>query len=278
MYFISDIRNNNTFAVNGAISTIPNGSYNYSELIILLNSTSINIDFTFNSSTKLVTMTNTSVAQATVAFFDTNTVYDSLGTILGFTGNTNTIAAAQSQTATNAMIFPTDKYFFLRLNELGNIININKRYVAKIIVDVSADGTNFILLANTINLDQPQDINGLKVSLEDTFGNNINLNGNNFSFSFELNIITNAILKDYDQIKFYSEPVMQRLLNAKMLTYYQKQIDGDSNNTFTGTYNSNLVNLNNVMEYNPYGNSNNYSLSNNSISNNSSYFNNMNKK
>ena len=176
------------------------------------------------------------------------------------------------------MIVPQDQYFFLRINDLGNIINNNTKYLTKTILSTNTQYINtnstasFVYITNTVTLDQPTDIKDLKISLEDFNGNIISLNGSDFSFTLELIVITNTILKNYEQIKFYSEPVMQRILQAKMLAYYEKQISKESNNTITGTYNNNLVNYNNIMEYTPNGNRNDY------YNNSSSYYNNMDRK
>ena len=51
---------------------------------------------------------------------------------------------------------------------------------------------------------------------------------------------------------------MDRILKAKMLSYYQKQSDPIDNNTLTNKYNSNLTNLNNYQEYSANGSRNNY--------------------
>ena len=102
----------------------------------------------------------------------------------------------------------------------------------------------------------------LKIRLEDKNGNIIDLGDDvNFSFTLELVVVTNAILKNYDQIRFYSDIVMDRILKAKMLAYYEKQTDPIVNNTLTNLYNSNLVNLNSMQEYTALGNANNYAPS-----------------
>ena len=158
-----------------------------------------------------------------------------------------------------SITMPTDDvYFFLKINDLGNIINNNTRYVAKIIKDVSTDPATYKFIKHVIKMDQPVDIKELKVSLVDRLGNLVNANSTDFSFTMQVSIINNSILKEYNMIKFYSEPVMNRILQAKMLAYYEKQIDPVENNSLTGTYNNNLTNLNNIMEYNPNGNRMNY--------------------
>ena len=39
------------------------------------------------------------------------------------------------------------------------------------------------------------------------------------------NAINNSIMKNYDEIRFYNDKVMERILRAKMLAYYQKQVE-----------------------------------------------------
>lgn len=187
----------------------------------------------------------------------------------------------------------TSTYFFLRINDLGNITNFNKKngninYVAKIVVEKLTNFTSYTykIITAPIILEQPMDIKFLKISLENKDGDLIGIvrdaNGFiildkmkdiNYSFTLELKIITNSILKDYKQIKFYSEPVMERLLQAKMLAYFEARVDVMTNNTLTNNYMSNLVNLNNIEEYTPLGNRNNYINPNNS-----SIFTNMDKR
>jgi len=155
-------------------------------------------------------------------------------------------------------------YFFLRINDFGNIINLKTRYVAKINIDIPLSTLStkqvFNIITSKIKLDQPTDIKELKVSLEYPDGTLVDMNSKEFSFSFELTTITNAILKDYSEVRFYSEPVMERILQSKMLAYFEKKIEPREDISLTGVYNKNLTNFNNVMEYTPNGNRNNYNM------------------
>ena len=155
-------------------------------------------------------------------------------------------------------------YFFLRINDFGNIINRNRRYVAKIKQnEIYTTLRSFNLITNRIKLDQPIDIKELQISLEnenDTVSQYVNMNGTDFSFSFELTTISNSILKNSTQVRFYSVPVMERMLQAKMLAYFEKKIDAKENTSLTGVYNKNLVNYNNTAEYTPNGNRENYNM------------------
>ena len=155
--------------------------------------------------------------------------------------------------------FPDPTYFFLKINDYGNIINRKTRYVAKIIPPVS-NVAPYTIISTKIKLDQPIDIKDLKISLEDSNGDYVNMTGLDFSFTLEVTAINNSILKDFDQIKFYSEPVMKRLLESKMLAYFEARVDDRVNKSLTGNYNANLTTLNNVMEYTEGGNSNNYNF------------------
>lgn len=161
-------------------------------------------------------------------------------------------------------------YFLMQINNYGNIINKNMNYVAKVIYN--ANNTNqTTLISSTIHFDQPIDINNLRITLVYQDGSIVNMGTSEYAFSLEIVSINNTIMKNYDEIRFYNDKVMERVLRAKMLAYYQKEVDQNVNDTLTSTYNMNLTNLNNVQEYTPFGSSNNYSP-------NYSYFNNMNKK
>ena len=273
LYYINSSRGNNIFNIGsgGAIYTITlnSGSYTANELVTQLNSMiSSYMTIVYSVNTNKMTINNISAYNITITFTNNNTGYDSLGVILGFINNSYNVNVGYSIQSDQVIVIPQEKYFFLSLNELGDIVNKNKKYVAKLIRDTAIYNTsnyymNYKIISNSIKLEQPQDIKNLRITLEDELGNILDLNGANFSFTLELTIITNTILKalilkNYEQVRFYSEPVMERILQAKMLAYYEKEINESSNNTLTGTYNKNLVNFNNIMEYNPNGNKMNY--------------------
>ena len=266
IYFILTSKGNNTIKVGLTNVVVPNGSYTKKELADYLNTSLAgnNIDVSYSSTTGKITIINNS--GNVITFPVSNTDYFSLGQILGYL-STDTIIDTTTVEAPNTMREPQISYFFLRINDFGNIINNNRRYVSKILTDSqsrynSYNQETFIkLMNNVIKFDQPTDIVNLKIGLEDEYGNNISLNGNDWSFTLELTVITNTILKNFEEIKFYSEEVMDRVLKAKMLAYYDKQVDKTTNSQLTSTYSSNIVNLNNVQEYTPSGSANNYSPS-----------------
>uniref|UniRef100_A0A6C0HUN5 Uncharacterized protein n=1 Tax=viral metagenome TaxID=1070528 RepID=A0A6C0HUN5_9ZZZZ len=266
MYYITTTKINNTIKLGATDIIVPNGSYTKQELVTYLDTalTASGVDVAYSSTTGKVTIVNNS--GSSITFPASGTSYYSLGQILGFL-TTTTILTGTTVDGTNTMKDPQFTYFFLRINDYGNIINKNRRYVSKILTDSQArynsyNQETFIkLMNNVIKFDQPTDIVNLKISLEDEFGNNVSLNGNDWSFTLETSVITNTILKNYEEIKFYNEEVMDKILKSKMLAYYEKQVPEKTNSALTSNYSSNLVNLNNVQEYTSNGSSNNYSPS-----------------
>jgi hypothetical protein len=275
IYFLSDTRNNDKIQIGATIYNIPDGSYSKFSLIDYLNTLVSNVIFAYSISTDKVTITNNTGGNIVFTFTASGTDFQSLGQLLGFTTTPITINAAASSTATNVMTNPQQSYIFLRINDFGNIVNKNRRYVGKIILDniislsnektgsvnINILSNQFKLITNTIKFDQPTDINQLSISLEDEYGNIINLNNGEWSFTLETTVITNTILKNYNEIRFYNDEVMERILKAKMLSYYEKQVDEKTNLSLTSSYSSNITNLNNIQEYTPLGNRNNYAPS-----------------
>jgi hypothetical protein len=277
IYYISSSRVNNKIQIDAIVYTVPNGSYTKFSLIDAINTliTATNVSLSYSITTDKVTISNASGAAVIVTFTSSGTDYPSLGEILGFTISPITINNSSSSTATNIITNPQQSYIFLRINDFGNIINKNRRYVGKIILDNNISISNektggvniniltnqYKLITNNIKFDQPLDIPQLIISLEDEFGNLISLNGGEWSFTLETNVITNTILKNYNEIKFYNDEVMDRILKARMLTFYERQIPEAINSTLTSSYSANIVNLNNVQEFSTMGNRNNYAPS-----------------
>lgn len=275
IYYISSTRGNNKINIGGADKTIDNGSYTENELATALSALVTNITFTYNNSTgKMTINNNNNNGSVIITFTASGTDYPSLGTIIGFT-NTITIQHQTSSTGSNIVSEPTQPYLFLRINDFGNLINKNRRYVGKIIsesvktvsnektgdVNINILSNQYKLVSNIIKFDQPTNIQNLSISLEDEYGNTIDLNGGEWSFTLETTVITNTILKNYNEIRFYNDEVMDRILKAKMLSYYEKQADQTTNSTLTSSYSSNITNLNNIQEYTPLGSASNYSPS-----------------
>jgi hypothetical protein len=284
IYYITSTRGNNKINIAGVDKTISSGSYTEYELATALSALVSNVTFTYNNSTGKMTISNTTGSSVTINFTASGTDYPSLGNIIGFTSNV-TITTGNSSTGSNVVLELNQSYLFLRINDFGNIINRNHRYVGKIIsenvksvsnettgggININILSKQYKLISNVIKFDQPTNIQNLNISLEDEYGNTIDLNGGEWSFTLDTTVITNTILKNYNEIKFYNDEVMDRILKAKMLSYYDKQADQTTNSTLTSTYSSNITNLNNIQEYTPFGSTNNYSPSYSYFKNNDS--------
>lgn len=257
IYNITSTYGNNKLTKDGVDVIVPDGNYTKQQLVDYLNTNIGLTNVTYSSITGKVTIVNNNASGILIAFPVSGTSYMSLGDILGFLPTT-TIDGGVTLVGTNVMQ-ELERYYFLKINEFGNIINKNRRYVSKITKCQCNNDTK--LVGEIIKFDQPLDIPQLKVSLEDEYGQLVSLGGNNFSFTLQVTVITNTILKNYSEIRFYKEDVMDRLLKSRMLSYYEKQADPIVKNTLTNTYNSDLVNLNNQQEYNAFGSRNNYAPS-----------------
>jgi hypothetical protein len=258
IYNISSSYNNNKITKNGIDIIVPDGNYTKQQLVDYLNTNIGLTSVTYSSITGKVTIVNNNTPGILIAFPVSGSNYMSLGDILGFL-STTTIDGGVTSVGTSVMQ-ELERYYFLKINEFGNIINKNRRYVSKITKCQCVNGETK-LIGEMIKFDQPLDIPQLKISLEDEYGQLVSLGGNNFSFTLQVTVITNTILKNYSEIRFYKEDVMDRLLKSRMLSYYEKQSESTVNNTLTNTYNGDLVNLNNQQEYNTFGSRNNYAPS-----------------
>ena len=257
-YYINSTKGNNKITVDSVEYTIPDGSYTKNELMTEVDNFAAVSSASYSSTTGKVTLTTTG------DFISTNiSDYPSLGEILGYADGTTYISG---DVAPNAMTLPQEPYVFLRINDLGNIIHKDKRYVAKLVPDNSSRYTNtntetvYKTLSTRIVLDQPIDIKELKISLVDSAGKTTSLNNSNFSFNFEVKTISNSLLKQYEEMKFFNQDVSKRILDARMLEYYDRE---NKNHTLTNQYSFNTQQQHNNIEYTPFGNRNNYNYNDN---------------
>lgn len=250
-YFISSTKGNNVITVDGADYTISDGSYTKDELMTAIENSTVHIhNSTYSSTTGKVSI-NTDSKDFTFASISN---YQSLGEILGYE---NGVIYSDGDTAPNAMTLPQEPYVFLKINDMGNIIHKDKRYVAKLVPDNSSrfDDINretiYKTLSTKIVFDQPRDIKELKISLVDNAGNSASINNVNFSFNLEVKVISNSILKQFEQFKFYNGELMQYILNNKMLEYYQKQ---NNNNNLNSQYSDVIQKSHMCFEFDYNGN------------------------
>ena len=257
-HYINSTKGNNIITtVNNGNETIAVGSYTKDELMTALTTPTGVTGATYSSTTGKVTLTTDS------NFSFTNiSDYPSLGEILGYVDGETYASGTE---APNAMTLPQEPYVFLKINDLGNIIHKDKRYVAKLVPDNSSrfDDLNRETIYKTISskivFDQPKDINDLKISLVDSAGNLCSLNNGNYSFTLEVKTISNSLLKQYEEIKFYNNDVSERILNSRMLEYYDRE---NKNYTLTNQYSKNIQQQYNNIEFNYDGNRNNYNYNN----------------
>lgn len=259
-YYISSTKGNNTINIDGSDYTISDGSYTKEELMVELVNVSGITGAVYSSTNGKIIITTDSNVDFT---FSNISNYPSLGEILGYV---NGVTYSSGTESPNAMNLPQEPYVFLKINDLGNIIHKDKRYVAKLVPDNSGrfDDLNretvYKTLSTRIVLDQPIDIKELKVSLVDSAGNLASLNNANFSFNFEVKTISNSLLKQYEEMKFFNSDVSERILNARMLEYYDRE---NKNHTLTNQYSRNTQQQFNNMEFTSMGNRNNYNYSDN---------------
>lgn len=256
-YYINSTKGNNTINIAGTGDvSLSDGSYTRDELMTAVTALSGVTSASYSSTTSKVTLVTTG------NFTFTNiSDYPSLGEILGYEDGTTYTTGTL---ATNAMTLPQEPYVFLKINDLGNIIHKDNRYVAKLVPDNSSrfDDLNretvYRTLSTRIIFDQPNDIKELKISLIDSAGNLASINNANFSFNFEIKTISNSLLKQYEEMKFFNSDVSERILNARMLEYYDRE---NKNHTLTNQYSKNIQQQYNNIEYTSNGNRNNYNYS-----------------
>lgn len=227
---ISDLKANNYFHItikdSGALDNktfkikIKDGSYtsdifgNYIDNIFQVingigdkSGRQYNLKYSFDEITCKVTISNlvngSSGGQPfSLDFTKTQqTPYKSLGRILGFIQlNYDGISESLiSITAEDLLDVIGDSYCFLRVNDYGKIYNqvLDKRLLAKIILDNNKtyyifDNKNFI--TKEYVFPQPVNIEKFYIELLDKYGNLINLQGQDFSFTLELGLVENSKL------------------------------------------------------------------------------------
>jgi hypothetical protein len=127
--------------------------------------------------------------------FNINNIYTSLGYYLGFRSlipissiYNNTIQYIKSQYMYNLF---SENYIFLNLNNWGLFNFQNKFFLGKIVFNTNDYNNDIILVNNEYFFRQPINIKHLDISLLDYLGNNLDLNGIDFSFTIELKQVIN---------------------------------------------------------------------------------------
>lgn len=158
--------------------------------------------------------------------FTHNSDYSSLGSILGF--KENNYQDSHLYLAEKVVYVIDNNYCFLYMNNYGHVHHNNKRYLSKIIMssqkyEMVFDGRLKYVSKNVI-FKTPVTLELLHIRLEDPLGNLLNLNSTPFSFTLEISMIENQLLKRYKEISFYNQELMELILNDVMLTHYNKEV------------------------------------------------------
>lgn len=229
-FVISENKKNNYFTIildeTEYTIKIDNGNYIASDLEVNIEGKLKEIDdrFEFNliRHKYLFKFYHMDKKQFIINFINEDTNYDNLGNILGFSENIydgNYIYCAEK-----IVNISDHNYCFLAVNDYGNVIHNNKKYLSKIIMtnkkyEMIFDGSHKYVTKDVV-FNQPINLNRLNISLEDYNGENLNLNGIPFSFTLEITTIKNSLLKNYLESTFYSPDLVKMMLDDMMLTYF----------------------------------------------------------
>ena len=70
---------------------------------------------------------------------------------------------------------------------------------------------------------QPCDISYLDIEVCDYLGKGVSTNGVQISFTLEVTVINNSLLKKYHELSFYSGDLLELMLHDNMLEYYDRE-------------------------------------------------------
>ena len=241
-YVFSSAKGNITFKVDSVTYTITAGNYNTTDLNTELTNLSISgVTFTIDSNSGKYTITTSS---SKVFDFSNTTDYGTLGNFLGFTSDTYTIDGTQE--AENIPNVIGENSYFLKINDYGNITNNGKNYMMKVIVTSPLFEASFDsrqrYVTKTYQFSQPTNLTKLEIRLDDYLGNIVDLNGLNFSFTLEVITIHNKILKNYNELSFYSKDLLELILHDNMLEYYSRENKSQNENRTEIFKNNNIGN------------------------------------
>lgn len=256
-YTISEYKKNNVIYFNDNELIIEDGIYDVTNLLNEING------FLNTLSGDLIVIDLNNVTGKTRIFSESNfTVYipklnsyDSLANILGFAptdeqGNVS-LTGNNIYIAENMFNVYDNLYYLMRLNDIGKVYSKNIRYFAKILARMSKTFIDFEgsheYVSKSIVFDQPINLDYISVEIHDYLNNLVNLNGLEIDFSLEIKFINNKLLKQYKELNFYDENLMQIVLNDQMLKYYvdmNKKVDNME--TYDNILQNNIINNPNV--------------------------------
>ena len=204
---ITDNTTEDTFNI-----TISEGNYTRTTLISHIQSIlenqihgeGHNINISLNNITNKVSITSNDNLTLN---FSGNTDYLTLGQHLGFTQNTY---SGTSITGENVINLDNEKYIYLNIGDITNVYDKNVNNVfSKITLDTDKNTNLFVdrdTYASKIKIfRKPYNISKLPIKLVDYVGNTIDLQGQNFSFTLEIENIYDmniyASIINYENVK-----------------------------------------------------------------------------
>lgn len=227
-YIFSDSNNNNyftiTYAGNDYTFKLEDGNYTAENIVQKLNdyfSSSLPaLTATLNSNSGKIKLTSS--GDDFSLYFPDCKNYKSFGQIVGFNYN-NYSSTGKQIVADNIINTLGEHYYFLKINDYGNIYNNGKKYMSKIILNAPKfqtvyEDSNFYVSKEHI-FKQTIDVKHLDIQIFDYKGNSIDPNGIDYSFSIEFKVIQNAVLKLYKNINFRSNELDDLILKDKLLKF-----------------------------------------------------------
>ena len=234
-YVFTEARKNTFFRIKNILDpsyttiTIPDGNYTINNLKVALNNALItagfiDVEFSYSLSTKIFTISRiVGVNSYSILWSNDNYEYNSLGYYLGFRSDITLNNVITSVDALYQVDLVGEKYFFVRINDWGNIYIGSKpeRVLAKIILTSYKQDFIFDNFSNYINktckFRQPENINKLEIELLDSNGHRF-INGNlDYSLTLEIGEIYDEQL--YQQSLNYLD-IDENIIHAKLLEIY----------------------------------------------------------
>lgn len=232
-YVFSSTKGNNTFTIQYSgseyIFTIDDGNYIAEKVI-----EEINFYLTTNLSTLVVTLnkntgriTFTSTGSDFTLLFPAIANYESFGSLLGFKQTTYT-SSSLSLTSEKMINVIGEHYYFLKLNDFGNINHNGKIFMCKLVMSAQKfelmyeDNTYYV--SKELQFNQPVDLSKLDIEIVDYNGNTLDQNGVDLSLSIEIKMVNNILLKKYKELSFSSAEFTKQLVYDKLLTYLNDEL------------------------------------------------------
>lgn len=233
-YVFSSTKKNNTFTIIYSGSeyqfTIDDGNYIAEKVIDKINdyfTTYLStLTITLNKNNGKVTFTS-SGSNFTILFANIDN-YQSFGQLLGFKNTTYT-STSLSVSGENMINVIGEHYYFLKLNDFGNVYHNGKIYMSKLVItsqkfELTYEDSTFYV-SKKLEFVQPINLTRLEVEIVDYNGNTLVQNGIDLSFSLEIKMVKNTLLKKYKELSFNSSEFTKQLVYDKLLVYLNSELE-----------------------------------------------------